>query len=108
MCSVDHQTINTRLYEFVSAVAMAEVAWVLQRSYRYPSSDIARAILRLLQLDTLVVENEQEIFVAMRRLKNGLGSFGDALIGALNARAGCRCTLTFDRKALRLPGFEQA
>ena len=44
----------------------------------------------------------------MIALKEGRGSFPDALIGALGARAGCATTLTFDRKALRLPHFELA
>jgi hypothetical protein len=39
-------------------------------------------------------------------LKRGQGAFADALIGALGARVGCRRTWTFDRCALRLPGFE--
>jgi predicted nucleic-acid-binding protein len=39
-------------------------------------------------------------------LKEGSGSFADALIGALGAKAGCTRTLTFDKSALRLPGFE--
>jgi predicted nucleic-acid-binding protein len=59
-----------------------------------------------LQTDVLVVENEQEVFTAMIALKDGRGSFADAVIAALGARMGCSCTLTFDRKALRLAGFE--
>lgn len=47
----------------------------------------------------------QEVFTAMIALKEGYGSFADALIVALGARAGCSRTLTFDHKALRLPGF---
>ena len=39
----------------------------------------------------------------MIALKEGHGSFADALIGAINAQAGCSRTFTFDRKALRLP-----
>jgi predicted nucleic-acid-binding protein len=50
--------------------------------------------------------NEQEVFAAMIALKDGQGSFADAVIAALGARMGCSCTLTFDRKALPLPGFE--
>jgi predicted nucleic-acid-binding protein len=52
------------------------------------------------------VENEQEVFSAMIALKEGQGSFADAVIAALGTTAGCSCTLTFDQKALRLPGFE--
>jgi predicted nucleic-acid-binding protein len=54
----------------------------------------------------LVVESEQEIFTATVALREGRGSFADALIAALGARAGCSATVTFDRRALRLPGFE--
>jgi hypothetical protein len=45
---------------------------------------------------TLEAMNE----AAMVALKEGRGSFADALIGALGARAGCSRTLTFDQKAL--------
>jgi hypothetical protein len=39
-------------------------------------------------------------------LKGGQRSFAEAAIAALGTRAGCSYTLTFDQKALRLPGFE--
>jgi predicted nucleic-acid-binding protein len=52
-----------------------------------------------------MVEHEQEVFTAMIALREGQGSFADALIGALGEKAGCKSTLTFDRKASRLRGF---
>ena len=91
---------------FVSIVAMVETVWVLDRAYGIADDEIAAAIERVLQADTLVVENEQEVFTAMIALKEGSGSFADALIGALGVKAGCSCTLTFDKTALRLPGFQ--
>ncbi len=101
--------IERRLTEenpgFVSIVAMAEIVWVLERAYRLTARQIARAVERMLQADVLVVENEQEVFTAMIALKQGRGSFADALIAELGTRAGCAHTLTFDRKALRLSGF---
>jgi predicted nucleic-acid-binding protein len=93
---------------FVSIVAMAEIAWVLDRAYGLTPREIAAAIERMLQTDVLVVENEQEVFTAMIAFKQGRGSFADALIAELGNRAGCRHTLTFDRRALRLPGFRLA
>jgi predicted nucleic-acid-binding protein len=93
---------------FLSVVALAEMAWVLDRAYGLPDRDIAAAIERVLQTDVLVVDNEQEVFAAMIALKEGRGSFADALIGALGAKAGCSATLTFDQRALRLPGFQPA
>jgi len=100
--------IERRLTEqdpgFISVVAMAETVWVLERAYGLADADIAAAIERMLQVEALVVESEQEVFTAMVALKEGRGSFADALIGALGASAGCSHSLTFDRK-VRLPGF---
>jgi predicted nucleic-acid-binding protein len=93
---------------FISIVALAETAWVLDRAYGVPVPELAVAIERLLQTDVLVVENEQEVFTAMIALKEGRGSFADALIAVLGAKAGCSRTLTFDHKALRIAGFELA
>lgn len=104
------EIIEQRLREenpgFVSIVAMVEIVWVLDRAYSFSAHEIAAAVERMLQIDVLVVENEQEVFTAMIALKNGQGTFADAVIAAIGARANCSCTLTFDQKALRLPGFE--
>jgi predicted nucleic-acid-binding protein len=104
------ELIEQRLSEqdpgFISVVAMAETVWVLEGAYGLADQDIAGTIERLLEADVLEVESEQQVFTAMIALKEGRGSFADALIGALDAKAGCSRTLSFDRKALRLPGFE--
>jgi predicted nucleic-acid-binding protein len=87
---------------FISLVTMVETVWVLDRIYGLPAQKTAAAIERVLQADTLVIQNEQEVFTAMMMLRVGRESFSDALIGALGALAGCASTLTFDRKAARL------
>jgi len=91
---------------FVSVVVVVETVWVLDRAYGLTDQDIAAAVERLLQVEVLTIEDEQEVFTAMIALKQGCASFSDALIAELGARAGCTRTLTFDRKAGRLPGFE--
>jgi predicted nucleic-acid-binding protein len=91
---------------FISVVAMAETVWVLDRAYRVGKEGIVNAVERMLRAETLVVESEREVFAAMTALREGRGEFGDALIGALSATANCSRILTFDRRALRLPGFE--
>ena len=93
---------------FISVVAMAETVWVLERTYAVSDRHIAAFIERSLRADVLVVENEQQVFTAMITFKESLGSFADALIAALGTEAGCFVTLTFDQKALRLPGFARA
>jgi predicted nucleic-acid-binding protein len=106
------EIIERRLSEedpgFISVVTIVEAAWVLDRAYGLAAAEVAAAIEHILQADVLIVENEQEVFAAMTALRDGSGSFADALIAALGTRAGCARTLTFDRKALRLPGFELA
>jgi len=91
---------------FVSVVTMAEAVWVLDRAYGFTAREIAAVIERMLQVEVLVVENEQEVFAAKVALEQGHGAFADALIAELGTRAGCIHTLTFDKKALRLPGFK--
>jgi predicted nucleic-acid-binding protein len=104
------QIFERRLTEeepgFVSLVTMAETVWVLDKAYGLTPEEIARAVERMLQADTLAVQNEQEVFTAMIALKSGQGSFADVLVGALGKWAGCGSTLTFDGKAVRLEGFE--
>ena len=100
------QRLTERNPGFISVVATVETAWVLARSYRLDDNAVAAAIERVLQADRFVVEHEQAVFNAMIALKEGRGSFADALIGALGVAAGCSRTVTFDRKASRLAEFE--
>jgi len=91
---------------FISLVTMVETVWVLDRVYGLSNHEVAEAVERILQADTLLVQNEQEAFTAIMALKAGAGSFSDALIGALGAWAGCTATLTFGKKAKRLKQFQ--
>jgi predicted nucleic-acid-binding protein len=99
------QRLTSREPGFISVAAMTETSWVLTRAYRLTDKDVASAIERVLQADGLVVQNEQQVFASMIALKDGRGSFADALIGLLGAAAGCSRTVTFDRQALRLAEF---
>jgi predicted nucleic-acid-binding protein len=103
------QIFERRLTEqvpgFISLVTMVETVWVLDTVYGLTAREIAQAVERMLQADTLLIQNEQEVFTAMSALKSGQGSFADALVGALGKGAGCGSTLTFDKKAGRLEGF---
>jgi predicted nucleic-acid-binding protein len=93
---------------YISLVAMAETVWVLDSVYGIGREDLARTIDRLLASENLSIQNEREVYLAMVMLESGVASFSDALIGALGAWAGCSETLTFDRKAARLPSFRLA
>lgn len=91
---------------FISLVTIAETAWVLERTYHQSNREIVRSIEMMLQADSLLIQNEQEVFTAMVALKIGAGTFADALIAALGQWAECASTLTFDKRASRIRGFE--
>lgn len=91
---------------FAPALIVLEIVWMLRSLLRQTPPEIATHIEHLLAADSLEVQNEQQVFEAAFALKRGTGEFEDALIGALNAWAGCVRTLTFDRKAARLPHFQ--
>ena len=90
---------------FISVVAMAETVWVLRRSYRMKGPALAACIARLLQADVLLVQHQPAVHAAMVAYRDRNVDFGDALIGLLGMQAGCTQSVTFDRDALRQPGF---
>jgi predicted nucleic-acid-binding protein len=107
------EIIERRLTEeepgFVSLVSILEVVWVLKSLFKRSRQEIANDIEMLLAADTLEVQNEQEVYYAVLSLRNGIGTFEDALIGSLSLWRGCSATLTFDEGAAkRLHGFRLA
>ena len=94
------EIIEGRLSEqepgFVSLVSIFEVVWVLKSLFKRSRQQIANDVEMLLAADTLEVQNEQEVYLAVVSLRNGIGTFEDALIGSLSTWRGCSATLTFD------------
>jgi len=98
--------LSARSPGFVSLVCILEIVWVLGSLYKRTRGEIAQHIEMILAADSLEVQNEQEVYQAVVALRNGTGSFEDALIGAIGVWRGCSATLTFDEKAAkRLDGF---
>lgn len=92
---------------FISLVCVLEIVWILGSLYKRSREQIADHVEMLLAADTLEVQNEQEVYQAVVALRNGSGTFQDALIGALGAWRGCSATLTFDQNAAKhLNGFQ--
>ena len=100
------QVLSEESPGFVSLVSVLEIVWVLRSLLKQTPAEIATHLEHLLAADALEVQNEQQVFEALYALRRGTGQFEDALIAALNAWAGCPHTLTFDKKALRMPYFQ--
>lgn len=90
---------------YISLVAIAELVWVMRRIYRFEPAAIASGVERLLATSSLYIQDSASVFTAAAALRRGEADFADALIAALSEAAGCSTTYTFDRGALRLPGF---
>ena len=91
---------------FINLATVLEIVWVLRSFFQRSPSEIAAHLEHLLVIDAFEFQNEQQVFEAAFALKRGTGEFEDAIIGALNAWAGCSHTLTFDKKAMKLGFFQ--
>ena len=91
---------------YISNIVLAEVAWILARGYGYSRNNIADAIERVMETAQLQVESSTDVAAALADYRRGPAGFTDCLIGHLNRTADCTHTVTFDRKAAKLAGFE--
>lgn len=90
---------------FVTAVVLAEIAWLLRTRLRLRSEATA-AILGRLSSDTRVqVEHAGALTRALATYSQGGAGFADHLLGEIARDGGAASTLTFDRAAGRLPTF---
>ena len=100
------ERLTARNPGFISLVCILEIVWVLGSLFKRTRWEIAQHIEMILAADSLEVQNEQEVYQAVVALRNGTGSFEDALIGSIGIWKGCSATLTFDENAAkRLNGF---
>lgn len=91
----------------VNVVTLAETCWVLRRLYAAGRSELVQVIENLLAAPNIVVERRALVRKALQ-IFDGSAAAGlsDCLIAQLNSDAGCQQTLTFDRSAAKLDGFE--
>jgi len=91
---------------FVSLVVIVETAWALRRVYLYDRSQIAAALGSLLDVAELEIESAAEVRFAISDFATSAAGLVDCLVARTNLTAGCDYTVTFDRKAAKLKGFE--
>ena len=90
---------------FVSLVVLCELVWVLGRAYRLPPNEVLTIIEGMLSARELRVQEPDVVHRAIRGSRDAPGGFVDALIVELAAAAGCTETVTFDRRAAKLPSM---
>ncbi|HET7314040.1 type II toxin-antitoxin system VapC family toxin [Salinisphaera sp.] len=86
---------------FVAHAVLAETVWVLESCYAADADRIAQVAETLLRVESLVVDEADVVWQALRQFKRAGGNFADALVSALARRAGCETIYSFDRGAAK-------
>ena len=89
---------------FICREVVIEVAWVLERSYRFTRARVAEALMDLTASDSLVVENSDDVAAAAYRYRQGGIGLSDLMILSAAQRQGAIPLHTFDRRLARIEG----
>lgn len=91
---------------FVSSIALCELAWVLRSApYHLDRSAVAAVLASLLGTSLFEIQYRDLTRRALADFQAGPADFSDYLLGWLSWRAGCKETITFDRKLKQTAGF---
>lgn len=90
---------------FISIPVICELTWVLSYSRGFAKPQIADVLERLLDQPLFRVEREPLMCRALDRYRQGRGDLAYYLTGEIASEAGCRDTVTFDKRLKGSPGF---
>jgi predicted nucleic-acid-binding protein len=90
---------------FIACVTLCEIVWVLAEAYGADRERIRGVIEGLLTTKQLMVEAAETVWKALRAW-NESGDFSDALIAQIALAHGSEKTMTFDKAAAKLQGFD--
>ena len=89
----------------LNGVLLVELVWTLARKEGFDKPDIIAILDELADSPRVAFVPTRPVEVAIEAWRRGRADFADCLIAALNADAGARTTVTFDRVAAAEPGF---
>jgi predicted nucleic-acid-binding protein len=101
-----NQTLTREAPGYVNVLTLAETVWVLRRTYGIERGEAADVVASLLAGTQLQIERRAAVRQSLQDYAAGTAGFTDRLVARLNAEVGCEPSVTFDRKAARLPQFE--
>ena len=91
---------------YINLIVLAELFWLLDRRYKYQRDQQIALLQNMLQLDDLIIEASDDVYIALKQLGTNNVQLADCLIAARNQRAGCDSSYTFDKSASKMSGFE--
>jgi predicted nucleic-acid-binding protein len=90
---------------FLGPIVLCEMVWVLTSRYRYAKPEIVRALTEILDADGFEIADRDTVRAAVDDYRAHKADFADCLIGRTNQAAGCRETMTFERRLKSLQTF---
>jgi predicted nucleic-acid-binding protein len=90
---------------FIGPVVLCEMVWVLESRYGYAKPEIVRALTAILDADGFDVADRNVVRSAVDDYRTHKADFADCLIGRTNEAAGCRETVTFERRLKAIETF---
>ena len=89
---------------FICREVVLEVAWVLERTYRFTRIQVADALMDMTASDSLVVEDSDDVAAAAYSYRRGGVGFSDLMILKASQRANAAPLHTFDQRLARMQG----
>lgn len=90
---------------YTTALAIAEVIWVLASRYRHPKAEVVEGIRRLLNTRNMLVEEPEVLLQALYLFERHPIDFIDAYHGAVLQTRGLAEVYSYDSDFDRLPGL---
>ncbi len=90
----------------VNLIVVVELVWTLQRAYGFDRRSTEIALERLTHHPKVDLPHRDLVREAVHRSREDGDPIADTLIALWNLSIGCRTTLTFDKEAARMKGFQ--
>lgn len=87
---------------FINSLVLCELVWVLESAYGYPRENIAEVIEKILRTRQFQIHEPELMWSSLQKYREKIADFSDCYIASINTEAGCKHTVTFDKKASRL------
>ena len=97
--------LSVRNPGLVSLVVLGELLWVLASAYAVHERDLVSIVERLLGAKELQVEAPQLVRQALAVKTPSSAGLADILIGLSHQAQGAAGTVSFDKRAAKLPGW---
>ncbi|MDY6994298.1 MAG: type II toxin-antitoxin system VapC family toxin [Pseudomonadota bacterium] len=82
---------------YLHAIVLCELVWVLESSYEYKREQVAMVLQYLLETDSLVIQEIENVGLALEAYREKSIDFSDALLGESNQSHGCQTTITLEK-----------